>query len=494
MPSTSFKYLLFATLLASLLPSSSTAQSFQRTIYDNPRAPVDIFAADLNHDGKPDILTAPFDGDNYFVFLNHGDGTFTNGGSGSFLIAGDDINRVLSADFNGDGIPDVATQGCGSGGAEISVQFGNGDGTFVETRDYDLTQLPSSCTDALGLITLAHDTLPSLILSTVDSRISIRRNDGTGFFLNEQDIQGNPVVRYSGASTGDYNGDGLQDIAAISSDPGGTARRVVIFYQKPDGTFKNPVTIFTSDAGMQSTHTVDLNGDTKGDLLVPFFGGPSKLAGVVALTNLGGGSFSSTMLTVDPLYIVAGSKPASLHPVGKAPGTRGILLPLTQNNTIAGTEPVVAFFPAQGTGWGAPVYIGDPGGTGPQAVVNGDFNGDGRPDFAMVDNNNHLLVFLNTTTTGTCPYPTGLAATICSPANGVTFNSTTVPIHVSANSSANVPINLISATIDGAPVATSDMGTLDASVTASKGTHLFDIRATDIKGNQIFRSTIFTVQ
>jgi len=493
MRSTSPLSLLSLTLLALLLPSSSSAQSFQRTIYDNPRAPVDIFVSDLNHDGKPDILTAPFDGDNYFVFLNRGDGTFTNGGSGSFLIAGDDINRVVSADFNGDGIPDVATQGCGSGGAEISVQFGNGDGTFVETRDYDLTQLPSSCTDALGLITLAHDTLPSLILSTVDSRISIRRNDGTGFFLQEQDIQGNPVVRYSGASTGDYNGDGLQDIAAISSDPGGTARRVVIFYQKPDGTFKSPVTIFTSDAGLQFTHTVDLNGDSKGDLLVSFFGGPTKLAGVVALTNLGGGSFRSTVLTVDPRYTVAGLKPASIHPVGNNPGLHGILLPLTPDPAIGG-EPAIALFPAQGTGWGNPIYLGDPGGTGPQAVVNGDFNGDGRPDFAAVDNNNHLLVFLNTTTASTCPYPTGLAATICSPANGATFNSTTIQIHAAANSSHNVPIVSITATIDGTQVAASDMGTLDAAVTAGKGSHLLNIFALDALSNQIFRSAIFTVQ
>ncbi len=39
-----------------------------------------------------------------------------------------------------------STQGCGSGGPVMSVQFGNGDGTSVETRDYELSfsPLPSS--------------------------------------------------------------------------------------------------------------------------------------------------------------------------------------------------------------------------------------------------------------------------------------------------------------------------------------------------------------
>ena len=306
------------------------------------------------------------------------------------------LTRVVAADFNGDGIPDVVTQGCGSGGPVMSVQFGNGDGTFVETRDYELPfpPLPSSCTDALGLITLAHDTLPSLILSTVDSRISIKRNDGTGFFVNEDDIQRNPVVRYSGISTGDYNGDGLQDIAAISSDPGGTARRVVIFYQNADGTFRSPVTIFTSDAGLQSTHTVDLNGDTKGDLLIPFFGGPTKLAGVVALTNLGGDSehHAHGGFLLHRRRAEAGIDPSG----GEEPGASRHSPALAEDDSIVKTEPVIALFPAQGTGWGAPIYLGDPGGTGPQAIANGDFNGDGRPDFAVVDKNNQLLVFFST--------------------------------------------------------------------------------------------------
>lgn len=64
-----------------------------------------------------------------------------------------------------------------------------------------------------------------------------------------------------------------------------------------------------------------------------------------------------------------------------------------------------AFFPAQGDTWGKPIYFDVPNGTGAQAVATADFNGDGRLDFAGVDNNNELLVFLNATTKDTCAFP-----------------------------------------------------------------------------------------
>jgi FG-GAP-like repeat len=478
--------LFFSTLIVFSLASSGSAQSFQRTVYNSPNLPSDIFVSDLNNNGKLDVLTNQINLEGLTAFLNQGNGTFLNGGA-HVPVGGFSVIRVVAADFNHDGIPDIAGSFCSSGGFSLDVQFGKGNGTFdfANKRDYDIAfpnpPFVSSCLDALGLITVAGDTVPSLVASTFDQQITIFRNNGAGIFSSQQMITGTAGMRYSGVSTGDYNGDGFQDIAAIEIDPDGVTRRVVIFYQLGNGTFNQPASIFSSDDGLQFTHTVDLNGDTKGDLLVSFSGGPSKLAGVVAFNNLGAGNFRSTVLTADPLYAIAGVKPASIHPVGKLPGLRGIILPLSPDPSVG--DSVFALFPAVGTGWGAPIYFDDPGGSAakPDAVANGDFNADGRPDFAAVDENNHMLIFLNTTTANTCAYPTGVAVRICSPASGSTQNSLTANIHASATAGA-LPITAMKAYIDGKQVAASGMNTLDASVTTTAGTHTLTINAWDPTG------------
>jgi hypothetical protein len=100
-----------------------------------------VFTADLNGDGKLDIVTEGgtfcglncYTDDSVVVFFGNGDGTFrpgvsydTGGVGGSFTLA----------DVNGDGRPDlVASNFCYdpafcSDVGEVNVLLGNGDGTF----------------------------------------------------------------------------------------------------------------------------------------------------------------------------------------------------------------------------------------------------------------------------------------------------------------------------------------------------------------------------
>jgi hypothetical protein len=73
--------------------------------------PQSIAVADFNGDGKLDLavpvysIFTPFSDVN--ILLGNGDGTFTAGST--FPLFGQNVNNAVVADFNRDGIPDLAT-------------------------------------------------------------------------------------------------------------------------------------------------------------------------------------------------------------------------------------------------------------------------------------------------------------------------------------------------------------------------------------------------
>lgn len=67
--------------------------------------PVSVSVADLNRDGKPDLVVANGSGGTITILLGNGDGTF---GSASGPSAGSDPVSIAVGDLNGDGIQDLA--------------------------------------------------------------------------------------------------------------------------------------------------------------------------------------------------------------------------------------------------------------------------------------------------------------------------------------------------------------------------------------------------
>src|SRR5579884_1797371 len=127
--------ILFVVVL--MFSTLARGQTFQNARYSSPNGPTDSFVADLNHDGHDDIVTTQFSANMVTVFLNHGNGVFTSGGSASYVTA-PQPNVITVADFNGDGHPDIDTAGCSPSGnpSFVSVLFGRGDGTFKNHIDY----------------------------------------------------------------------------------------------------------------------------------------------------------------------------------------------------------------------------------------------------------------------------------------------------------------------------------------------------------------------
>jgi hypothetical protein len=90
-----------------------------------------LAAADINRDGQLDLLVGANTGTN--VLLGNGDGTFQ---TPSALDASVDASLV-TADFDGDGKPDLVASWYTVFGYITNLMFGNGDGTFQSPIPYN---------------------------------------------------------------------------------------------------------------------------------------------------------------------------------------------------------------------------------------------------------------------------------------------------------------------------------------------------------------------
>jgi hypothetical protein len=463
--------------------------SFNPSVHSSPNIAQDIFQADLNNDSKPDLITTQAGSNMVSVFLNN-NGTFPAGPSGTFLTGGVGVNSVVTGDFDEDGLQDIATANCGNSPdppqvpvpSSVSILFNAGGGTFKAHQDYPLP----ACPDSIGRITASPESLFSLIVSYRQSNITLLMNNGIGQFT-ERTIAGPAGSQITGVSSGDYNGDGLDDIAAIIN-----GNTVAIFYQNPDGSFQSPTTIFSKNATLMAANTVGFNASGRPDLLVPFSNAPGEPPGVIALTNNGGGNFSSVALHVDPIYNGDIRHKAAEGDLQNT-GLHSIVLPIAYS-TQTSLFSAFAVFTQQSKGaWSGPVYLaGDNGGTATSAVV-ADFNGDGRPDIAASGGeDSHLFVFMNTTAAGDCTFFAGSAGVhVCSPAPG-----SAVPSPVAINSAASggsFPIVAIKAYIDGTQVAATETNTMRTSVAKAAGNHQLAVNAWD-SNDKVYQTIVnFTV-
>jgi hypothetical protein len=150
---------------------------------------VSVAVADVNHDGKLDILTAncgPWfcgpgsPGGNAGVLLGNGDGTFQ---AAVPYAAANAPDGIVGTDVNGDGKPDLVisnwgTVDAGTNAGTISVLLGNGDGTFQPVSSYSSGNGEA---DSIAVVDLNHDGWPDLVVGTY-SGLAVFLNVGKHIF------------------------------------------------------------------------------------------------------------------------------------------------------------------------------------------------------------------------------------------------------------------------------------------------------------------------
>ena len=192
----------------------------QPTVIQLPNGfgPSSIASADFNGDGHIDLAVTDEGNASVSIFLGNGDGTFR---PRTDYATGNSPVWVSTGDFNGDAVLDLAV--ANKTDNTVSILFGNintgvsgassiGDGTFTAQTVYPAGTTPTS----IAVADYNLDGLPDLAVAAQgDNALSLLLNLGSGTFGPnfELPIGTSPVS----IVTADFNGDSRPDVAAANN-------------------------------------------------------------------------------------------------------------------------------------------------------------------------------------------------------------------------------------------------------------------------------------
>lgn len=290
----------------------------EHSVSDNLNGPSDVFVADIDGDGDPDIVTASTIDDKIAWHENtDGLGTFTE-----HIITTDAAYAVsvFAADMDGDGDIDVLstswnddklswyknTDGLGSFGSQISIILvidasklfcaeldGDGDLDLLYTSYWDdsinwktndgsgnfgdqqvLTESADGAQNVFAADIDGDGDMDVLSSSTLDNKIAWHENiDGLGNFGDQQVITINALGAV-GVFAADLDGDGDVDVLSASQND-----HKIAWYENTNGlgNFSEQQIISTNALNASSVYAADLDGD--GDMdVVSASRGDNKIA------------------------------------------------------------------------------------------------------------------------------------------------------------------------------------------------------------------------
>ncbi len=364
-------------------------------------------AADFNNDRNLDVAVT--DGANIQVMLGSSHGTLGAPITAPPCNCGGTIRFVAAGDVNGDGKPDLvaALAVHYSSPAQIAVYLGKGTGAFNAPVFYSLGN--NSGPQAITLADVNHDGKLDAAVTNADGSLSILLNKGKGVFGTASVI---PGVNGGLIASGDFNGDGNLDLAV--SDFNDNSLNILI--GNGDGTFQAPVA-YPVNTHPEWVTVGDFNKDGKLDLATGGWNvGGFSGGGIAILLGNGNGSFGVPTY-YDTYQGVGGNVEPYAAVVADVnlDGNPDLLVPYrhqTHVGPVTGPNYNVGLgiFLGNGDGTfelenalGLPGVAGGPFlvGLGSYGVLTGDFNNDGAPDAAVLNNfgsgTAYVTMLLNTT-------------------------------------------------------------------------------------------------
>ncbi len=326
--------------------------------------PRGIAVADFNGDGIPDIAVVNRGLNNVSVLLGNGDGTFRAAAS---YAAGVDPIAIATGDLNGDGRIDLVT--ANRAAYTISVLLGNGDGTFQQNVDYAAGTEPI----AIATADFNGDGLWDVVaVNSADGTVSVYLGSGNGLVQPQAvySVGSSPIA----IALGDFSVDGIVDVAVADSG----ANNVGILRGNGDGTFQ-AAAFYATGSQPDGLIAADLNKDGKLDLVAANNGANN----ISVLLNSGTGTFPFNVT-----YTV-GSLPFAVTS-GDFYGN-GIIDIAVANNG----DNTVSIVPGNGDGtFNSAGTLTFPTGEDPIGIAVGDFNLDGRPDLVASNQEDNTISML----------------------------------------------------------------------------------------------------
>ena len=367
-----------AFLSLSLLSMAAAAQQFkQPLVIPTGNWPAGIATADLNEDGKPDLIYTDYGAtptsSTTHVLLNDGNGTFTPGQTIS--TAG---SAIALADFNHDGHIDMVWVSGVVGLGKVFLALGKGDGTFAPAQQLGTFAIVGTNAPQFSYVIGAqlHDTgyLDILVEDVANPSLITLTTDSSGTLIR---IVGTKLESGTGPmATADLNSDGHTDLV-IQSVSAGAAD---VFLGSADGLLQAAGT-YSGSTPVQSMLLHDVDGDGHPDLVLEGTNGRIEILhgnpdGTFATTSEGGSGAADGTTGVGGHLVAATDNAGSPNLYTMTPAGMSVLQ--EQSNlslTLAG------------------IYNAGPGRASFAAA---DFNGDGVIDVAVDSPEGVAILFVDT--------------------------------------------------------------------------------------------------